>query len=319
MRDDDGEDTPTTIYKVVNGEKDYNNYIEFTDDDTITLCVEDEFLTADLLYFNMDEDSKDIDIECEYHEQGIHIHGEFILGQDMDDIESIIHTSSYELDDDDWEESDYAEEIDNNEITILDMDDVDQDDEWDDDLMDDDVDRRDIPCQIKGIETDCPLQTFVKEIKKKGFTFDFKYEQKNSAYENQVFQGIFAKRKCELTIFPVDYNRIRSIDIDFAKTCNINQAIRDYHDIVNAFSQKYGCHSSKDDDKLADIETLLKNSEDFASLANTSFDFVDNVGDLTNSIDITIYSDNRDHENNRVSWVTISFMNFYHDEQYLDI
>ena len=324
MRDEEAdEDEPLTIYKVEHGKKDYDTYIEWTDDETVTICVEDEYIIADLLDNNLDEESASFEFDCDDDGVGIHIQCDFILGQDDQDLADIVRTAAYDSDgneidfdrDEEWN-GDYDDIDDDEDINFEDDDYLDSDDE-------DNVDRRDVPCQIKGIETNCSPQKFIKEIKKKGFVFDFKYEQSNSAYENQVFHGVFAKRNCELTIRPLNYDTISSIDIDFPKTGSIHQAISDYHDIVNTFSQKYGWYSRKEDEKLDDIKSTLKNASYFETLAQTTFDFIDEDDNLINSIDIILLSDFDDQTGGRQSWITITFFN-YDDEDttsldYLDI
>lgn len=119
MRDEeDDEDSPITIYKVEDGEKDYSTYIEWTDDESLTICLDNDFIFADLLDNSLDEESMDFGFDCEDDGIGIHIKCENILGSDDMNIEDIIHTSFFDLDE--------------NEINTEDYDD-DGDEDWDDD------------------------------------------------------------------------------------------------------------------------------------------------------------------------------------------
>ena len=132
IRDDDvDKDEPLTIYKVRNGEKDKSTYIEWTDEDTITIRVNNELIIANLIDSNVKEGTMDFEIECECDGANIHIQGENILGSDEKDVEDIIRTTAYdsdgnELDDAEDDEIDtYGENVEDmaTHIVTIDFDD----------------------------------------------------------------------------------------------------------------------------------------------------------------------------------------------------
>ena len=129
--DDDNKDEPITIYKVCNGEKDKSTYIEWTDEDTITICVNNEHINANLIDSNVKEGTLNFEIDCECDGTNIHIQGENILGVDEKDVEDIIRTTAYDSEGnelDDTEDDDieiYGERIEDmaTHIVTIDFDD----------------------------------------------------------------------------------------------------------------------------------------------------------------------------------------------------
>lgn len=121
MKDDDNEDSPTTLYKIVNGEKDYDNHIEISDDESVTICIDGEYYFANII--DIDINGGDLTIECEdnFSDEQIHIQCDLLLGSDECNYEDIFKFSTFDLDgneleedDDDWDDED-DEDLENNE------------------------------------------------------------------------------------------------------------------------------------------------------------------------------------------------------------
>lgn len=117
MKDDDNEDSPTTLYKIVNGEKDYDNHIEISDDESVTICIDGEYYFANII--DIDINGGDLTIECEddFTDEQIHIQCDLLVGSDECNYEDIFKFSTFDLDgneldddDEDWDEDDEEED-----------------------------------------------------------------------------------------------------------------------------------------------------------------------------------------------------------------
>ena len=151
MKDDDDEDSPTTLYKIVNGEKDYDNHIEISDDESVTICIDGEYYFASII--DIDINGGDLTIECEddFTDEQIHIQCDLLVGSDECNYEDIFKFSTFDLDgnelddddeddDDDWddeddddEDEDWDDEDDDEEDEDWDDDDEEEDEDWDED------------------------------------------------------------------------------------------------------------------------------------------------------------------------------------------
>lgn len=134
----DEDDEPLVIYKVEHGEKDYDTYIEITDDDTLTICIDGVYTIANIIDSNLDKDKYDMDFDCKEDGINIHVQCEFIMGQDENDIADIIHSYAFDSDgneieydsDEDWEDDDlYDDDLDDDGDFYYDEDDLDDEDE----------------------------------------------------------------------------------------------------------------------------------------------------------------------------------------------
>ncbi len=69
----DDSDSTDTMYKFINGSKDYSTYIEWSDEEKLTICINNDFIFATTLRVNYKVEELDIEIDC-IDDDGIGIH-----------------------------------------------------------------------------------------------------------------------------------------------------------------------------------------------------------------------------------------------------
>ena len=209
------EEDDAVFYKVIKGERIEGVSISVDEDNEIvTLNIEDDFIVANLIDFNIDNLDMFISADTD---DGMSIYIEAI--QEIDDS-TIADAISYETYDDSEKEIDVA--IDDNEQK---------------DNM------RLYPIDFLGIDIRTTLDDLLDKLKSKGFTLNKMSYRNHSAdsTEKVTLTGSYAgARKCEIQITTNAKQQVEIIDVIRTKSQNEEQLYEDFISVLEAFIQKYG-------------------------------------------------------------------------------
>ena len=205
FKEDDNDDAIGTLYKIEGGERDYDNYVEISNDESITICEDGEYVFANIVDFSIDGGDFTIDCEDNYTLEQIHIQCDLILGTDESNYEDVINFSTFDLDGNEIEEVDFEEDDD--------WGDDNEDDEWDKDKRDDDWDEDDEDsASDSSLDSTAPYE--VKIIFKDDHIESY-YASKEYRSNYSGFTLYLSKNKC------IDKTDFVKIDYD-AETVYIN-------------------------------------------------------------------------------------------------